>query len=216
MEARLTEIDPREVQRMLGDFGQELSLQTEQEIATAWKAVKEIAAPKLTYRIFPIKDIYLQEHILLGKDIRAMLANCNKVILFAATLGAPLDAYHRRLQITDMARAVWFDACANCAIEAVCDNFCHDLGMEYPFLTDRFSTGYGDLPLSVQQEFLTLLKMQQTIGVTLTEGGLMIPQKTVTALLGIADKPQNRRRDCLHCKSFATCGGKDTNHCEAR
>ena len=44
------------------------------------------------------------------------------------------------------------------------------------------------------------------IGVTLTETMLMLPQKSVSAVLGIADTPQPARvRGCAHCTLNQTC-----------
>ena len=52
-------------------------------------------------------------------------------------------------------------------------------------LLPRYSPGYGDLPLSVQPDFLAALDAQKTLGITLTETFLMIPSKSVTAIIGI-------------------------------
>ena len=49
-----------------------------------------------------------------------------------------------------MMKAVLFDSCASAAIEAVCDNLQKELQQSYPYLTDRYSCGYGDLPITLQ------------------------------------------------------------------
>ena len=44
------------------------------------------------------------------------------------------------------------------------------------------------------------------IGVACTDTLLMTPQKTVSALIGLADKPQPARiRGCAHCSMNRTC-----------
>ncbi|PKL15202.1 MAG: hypothetical protein CVV50_00855 [Spirochaetae bacterium HGW-Spirochaetae-6] len=50
-------------------------------------------------------------------------------------------------------------------------------------LTRRFSPGYGDLPLSFQKNLLDFLGADK-IGLTLNEGFLLIPEKSVTAVIG--------------------------------
>ncbi len=63
----------------------------------------------------------------------------------------------------------------------------------------------GDLPFDKQYEFASILNQQRMIGVGLTESGLLVPQKSVTAVFGIADRPQPMRfRGCSHCNLFRT------------
>ena len=52
-------------------------------------------------------------------------------------------------------------------------------------LTTRFSPGYGDFSLEHQPALLSLLDTQRRIGLTLSEGGMMLPTKSVTAIVGI-------------------------------
>ena len=107
-----------------------------------------------------------------------------------------------------MADAVLLDAAGSAAIEAVCDAFCADLAAELApwHLTGRFSPGYGDYPLEEQKAVFRLLDVTRRIGVNLTESGLMIPQKSVTALIGVSDTPQeNRRSGCGDCLGRFAC-----------
>ena len=126
----------------------------------------------------------------------------------AATLGAEVETLLRRTQVRSMADAVILDACAGAAIENVCDNLCADIAAAVApmYLTDRFSPGYGDLPLAQQDDLCRVLDVSRRIGVTLTEGGLMLPQKTVTAILGVSSEPPGeRRRGCGTCGLYETC-----------
>ena len=52
--------------------------------------------------------------------------------------------------------------------------------------TDRFSPGYGDLPLDVQKNIFPLLDCERKIGLTLNESLIMSPSKSVTAFVGMA------------------------------
>ena len=143
-----------------------------------------------------------------GEDIRAFLKDCDQVILMAATLGMEAETLLRRTQAKDMAQALILDAAASAAVENVCDNLCADLEAAFAprYLTDRFSPGYGDLPISQQRELFRLLDISRRIGISLSESGLMVPQKSVTALIGVSDRPQSRRsRGCAVCTMFADC-----------
>ena len=49
----------------------------------------------------------------------------------------------------------------------------------------RFSPGYGDVPISVQKEFLDSLDAGRRMGILLSESYLMSPSKSVTAIIGL-------------------------------
>ena len=51
--------------------------------------------------------------------------------------------------------------------------------------TKRFSPGYGDLALAHQKEVLKLLNAEKNVGITLTDTCLMVPTKSVSAIVGI-------------------------------
>ena len=143
-----------------------------------------------------------------GGLARRMLAECGQASLLVCTLGAGFDAWMRALQARDMARAVMLDALGSAWVEAGCDAAEGELSSRFPglYLTDRFSPGYGDLPLSVQPAILTATDAARRLGVTATESCLLIPQKTVTAVIGIADAPQPARiRGCAHCPMGEHC-----------
>lgn len=217
MEARLTSIDPGEALRYLGHRGApdgELLRRIEALSGSLIRAAK----PRLVWRRLPLNPE--NEYLLAGQDLRELLRECTDVVLFAATLGAEVELLLRRTQHRDMADAVILDACADCAIENVCDNFCADLAAEAApaHLTDRFSPGYGDLPLAHQRVLFDALNVTRRIGVTLTESGIMLPQKSVTAILGIAPTPQPRRDNrCAACSMYDTCTRrKEGNPCETQ
>jgi len=52
-------------------------------------------------------------------------------------------------------------------------------------LVSRFSPGYGDLPLDYQRTLLSVLDTSRKIGVSLTDSLLMVPSKSVSAIVGV-------------------------------
>lgn len=142
-----------------------------------------------------------------GRTAAKMLADCQQAAVLVCTLGAVFDRWMQQLQARDMSRAVMLDALGSAWVEAGCDAAEDAIRARFPgkFLADRFSPGYGDLPLDVQPR-LTALAGASRIGVTLTDAMLMYPQKSVTAVVGIADRPQPARvRGCAHCAMYKTC-----------
>lgn len=222
MQPRLTGINRKEALVYLGYKGGVISDGTMEDILRCEKLLLNTARPRVVWRQFallPDGSLSGTEFCPEGNDVRTLLRDCRQVILLAATLGAEVEALLRRTQIQNLADAVILDACASAAIENVCDNLCEDIGKAVAplHLTDRFSPGYGDLPFSQQPDFCRILDLPRRIGVTLSSSGLMIPQKSVTALMGVADRPQKMRfRGCAHCNMFETCTyRKDGQTCEA-
>lgn len=147
---------------------------------------------------------------LTGADAATFLKDCSSCIITAVTIGHRVDEELRRQQITDMSSAVILDSCASSAVESICNQLETDLEKEYEsrglFLTDRFSPGYGDLPLSLQPAICSTLSTEKTIGLSVTGGIMMTPTKSVTALIGIADRPQPKRlTGCSRCRMNAAC-----------
>ena len=136
-----------------------------------------------------------------------MLADCRHCAVLVCTLGAAFDQWMRREQSRDMSRAVMLDALGSAYVEAGCDAAEDAIRARFPgmHLTDRFSPGYGDLSLDVQPQLMALAGAGR-IGVTLTDSMLMAPQKSVTAIVGVADRPQPARvRGCAYCALNKTC-----------
>ena len=180
-------------------------------------AAEELAAqiqPRYTYKLFPL----MREEsgfrldgtnlLLSGRTAGLMLVQCNQAVLLACTLGTEFDTLIRSVQVRDMARAVILDACGSALVEQGCNEAERDIAARFPglYLTDRFSPGYGDLPLSLQPAICGLLDATRRIGIHVTPSFLMNPSKSVTAVIGLSDKPQMARiRGCAWCSMRETC-----------
>ena len=170
--------------------------------------------PRYWYRIVTVTHeadgVFLPEAGLRlpGQTAKLMLEECGQVALLACTLGAQCDSLLRTEQARDMAKAVVLDACASVWVEAGCDEAEREIAARFPekYLTDRFSPGYGDLPLEIQPELCRALDAQRRLGLCVTESLLLTPAKSVTAIVGLADRPQKRRiRGCDYCAMHQTC-----------
>lgn len=177
--------------------------------------------PRYVYRIFPILrkgDLFSlpQAGIILGRNTAGtMLGSCHQAVLLCCTLGTEFDTMLRARQARDMAEAVILDACGSALVEAGCDAVQRELQELFPdqHLTDRFSPGYGDLPLTLQPLICTALDAGRRIGVHVTPSLLLNPSKSVTAIVGLSHQPQMARvRGCGYCSMAETCalrkGGK--------
>ncbi len=147
-----------------------------------------------------------------GRMAAGMLAECEKAALLCCTLGPAFERMLLSARARDMAWAVALDACGSARVEEGCDEAEKALAARYPgfFLTDRFSPGYGDLPLDVQPRLLDVLDAQRRLGVYTLPSRLMVPVKTVTAVIGLSRRPQPARvRGCAHCNLSRDCAYRE-------
>lgn len=213
-----------EILRYLG-AGAQAPEDLRRQVSETSQRLAERIQPRFTYKVFPI----LRENdrlLLPAADLaledassRRMLADCQQVILLACTLGASFDAMLRAEQARNMANAVILDACGSALVEAGCDAAEEEIRTRFPalFLTDRFSPGYGTLPLSLQNDLCAVLDTPRRLGLHVTESCLLNPGKSVTALIGLSDRPQMARiRGCAYCALRKSCTfRKGGTRCEA-
>ena len=123
-----------------------------------------------------------------SRDLKAALSGCCGAVLFAATIGAGIDRLIRRYERLTPAKALILQAIGAQQAEALCDRFNVEItgslrasGFD---TRPRYSPGYGDLPLSVQPDMLSLTDAGRRMGITLNASYLMSPSKSVTAIIG--------------------------------
>ena len=152
-----------------------------------------------------------------GNSIRGLLTGCRRAIVMAATVSAEADRLISRISVSDMAGALAVDCLCSAAIEQVCD-----LAEEEIFShakaenrTMRFSPGYGDLPINVQPELLRYLNAQRRIGLTCGESCMLIPTKSVTAIIGVSDDSVHKQKSgCGICSMRESCSFRNSGDCK--
>ena len=166
--------------------------------AGAGKAQDASDSPRLDFSCFQVRS----------RSLAKNLQGCSEVILFAATIGEGADLLARKYGRINVAKAVVMQAAAAAMIEAFCDEENEKLRTEAAekdlYLRPRFSPGYGDFSLNHQRDFARVLEMQKTVGITLTESLLMLPSKSVTAVIGVSK--QDARCVLSGCESCRNAG----------
>ena len=190
---------------------------TEELRREAERLADELSAeirPRYVYRVFGLEHfpdcVRLQgaNVDLTGSSAGQMLAGCGQAALLACTLGTRFDAKLLSLQARDMSKAVIYDALGSALVETGCDEAERDIDRRFPelYLTDRFSPGYGDLPLALQPQLCAALDAGRRLGLTVSQSLLMNPVKSVTAVIGLSESPQPARiRGCGFCTLQKTC-----------
>lgn len=169
--------------------------------------VRRCAHPRAVLRILPVGEL---GPLLEGNDIQRLLADCEEAVLMAVTLGAELEKRLMQEEVTNLSNAYVMDLCASQAVEEAADRLegrlRERIRAEQKYLTNRFSPGYGDYPLRVQRPLLDYLNAGRAVGLTLTPTGLMVPRKSITAVMGISKAPKPEvYGSCRHCPLITKC-----------
>ena len=150
---------------------------------------EDLLAPALCYRTFEVNVkgniCDFGEFSVKSSDLAKNLKNCKNAVVFCATIGTAFDRLLIKYSRLSPAKALLFQSIGAERIEALCDDFCQHLNDEGYATRPRFSAGYGDLPLDTNKDIFAVLSPEEAVGVTLSEGMLMTPTKSVTAFVGL-------------------------------
>lgn len=195
----MMELDRREISRYLGCKGSSLS----PEVA----AYADACASELERTVLPRtigRRLSLAHLIGESRDLAHHLRHCQEGFLYAVTLGAETDRLLRRWSAQSMAKAAVGQAVCAAWLDQLCADYCQGIQTQLgpgEYLTPAFSPGYGDWALSAQGQVLDLLEAPKRIGLTLTAGGMLVPEKSITAVVGISDRKEEFcGQKCMRCK----------------
>ncbi len=152
---------------------------------------KEVIEPKTIYRIFPCKvngnEIKIGDYVFTSSRLAGHIDGCDRAVVFGATLGTKCDELLRKYTVTDIARASAFQAVLASYIEEVCDSLEETIKEENPSISmrSRYSPGYFDLDIHEQSKIFEMMDITKRTGITLTDTFMMVPTKSVTAIIGI-------------------------------
>lgn len=212
-------INQSEVLRYLQYRGQEIDKDLKDTIDECVDITKNKINPRYLSRIYPIqinKDNVVELEgtnlTLENKDIYELLKECNECVIMAATLGLEIEKEIKRHSYSDLTKGLIIDSCGTTAIEEVCDIIQDNVEKVFleqnKFITMRYSPGYGDLPIEKNIDILNVLNAQKQIGLTITSNGIMIPRKSVVAIIGISNikiDESKKEKSCENCKNYRNC-----------
>ncbi len=119
-----------------------------------------------------------------SEALKKNLLGCRSAYLLAVTLGMETERFLHRISILSPAKHFLADALASVYAEAAAELANQMLAREHS-LAKRFSPGYADLPISLQPALLSALEANKYLHITLKDSFFMIPQKSITAIIGI-------------------------------
>lgn len=201
-----------------------LDPQTKQLADQAFSILYAEATPKSIWKTISLNHLphglALGDIPLAGNNIQQHLRGCEIAVIMAATLSLTAEKALRQITAEDMALAVVADAVASAMVEMLCEDTEQEIRRKvpHPYITARFSPGYGDFPLQMQPLLLRLCDATRILGITATPQHMLIPQKSVTAILGCSHHPIHDARkaicgiNCSGCPHLQSCKHSQINH----
>jgi len=208
------EISSKEVLRYLGFHGAEANARTSAVIEEMIAVFAANVTPKSMYGIWDcqidISVVVIGGITINSKNLAKHLTDCRRAVLLAATLGPQADTLIRRYSVQDMEKAVVAQAVCAAMIEAYCDEITGKIENEFTQNKElcglhpvtRFSPGYGDFDIAHQKDILNLLNCRR-IGLTLTDGNMLIPSKSITAVIGFSQEKKQTAGKCESCAAVS-------------
>lgn len=209
-------IEKSELLRYLGHSGQDIDDRLQSRIDELSERCMRVSKPVCAYGVFPISETENGVSVsdgaayLSGKDISAHLHGAQSCAFMAVTLGMESEREMRALESVSVTDALIFSAACTALTESAAD-ICEEMIRKEAsesgrFLNFRYSPGYGDFPLEAQKKLLKLIDAEKSLGITLTDGLMMVPRKSVSAVIGIFEAmPEKRRGGCDLCSAGETC-----------
>ena len=183
IKGNLIRIDHRELATRLGGS-------TEGMQSIIYNSVLDNISAAYSVTLVPVSEVdgvlTLCDSEIKSSDLLKVVSGCERVVLLVATLGFALDRYIFSLGVRSASMQFVADALADALIEGVCDMAEVDVGESFK-LGNRFSPGYGDLPLSVGRDIVNATRSDASLGIRYTDSGLALPKKTVTAIIPVFD-----------------------------
>lgn len=196
-------IAPEKVERYLRTGGRDPALA--ERIESLRRDALKVVRPARVWRRFDRRDPSVAGRDGLGIDASRTLSlhldGCHAVYLVCGTIGAAFDAFQRKAAVRSAADAFVLQAIGAAAIEEWMDQSMADIRLELEAgetLVNRYSPGFGDFPLAAQRQLLSLVDAPRRAGVSLTDTLLMVPSKSVSAVVGVRraappDQQETRR-----------------------
>ena len=136
------------------------------------------------------------------------LAGAEQIVLVVCTIGPQLENMTSSWMEKDPVLGLALDGLGNAAVEKVAQQVCARLAdqahAEGQQASTPLSPGEPDWPVEVGQPQLFALLDPSKAGITLTSGGMMVPKKSISFVVGIG--PNMSQTDlCEMCSLKETC-----------
>lgn len=213
-----TTIDKNGVCRYLGYLhGQSLRASVSSLIDSQIEEAQRLIEPSYSCSIRRILDAesprtFIEGPVMFTSNIiTGILSRCHEAAIFVATIGAGVEKRVSHLMSRgEMLKSVVLDAVGSAAIEKVAceleESVRKRASLDGAKISRRYSPGYCDWDIK-QQKVLFGALTGDSAGVKLTEDSLMMPQKSISGVIGIGFDQDITVSSCLSC-SKKDCEGR--------
>lgn len=202
-------LSPAELRATLGYGTAEPGAEVQAIVDRLTKEALAICHPRLGFRI--VEGKVERMHLTLdglsfepGAIIAAQLRKGTCFAILIASVGAEMDAWlHDLREGEDVVAAYVADALGSVMAEAIVscglDRLEQHVAPEGLRITNSYSPGYCGWNVSEQHALFSLLP-ENFCGVRLCESGLMLPIKSVSAVVGVGPDVERRDYGCALCR----------------
>lgn len=121
-----------------------------------------------------------------SRNLMKNLEDCDSAYIMCVTLGPGADRLLKRAAVASVTRQFVVDAFLSAYVESICDHVQSGMEENHRFKA-RFAPGYGDFDITWQEKILEYGGGKE-IGIDLTESKLMVPTKSITAVIGVKNE----------------------------
>lgn len=188
-------LDQKMILRYLHYRGQGFSEHIENLLNEAIFQVKEHSECRYLLNKVEVRT-FLKSSVYASKDLQLHLKDAEYASLAVCTLGLEVSRKITYLMVSRPELATVMNAVASVAVEGLASQIHKSLGET----TMRYSPGYGDLNLLVHHQWLESLDAGKKIGVHCTEGGMLMPEKSIVFIAGHEkNAKEHKKKSCITC-----------------
>jgi cobalamin-dependent methionine synthase I len=214
------EVDKRHVLRRIGYKDDcEPSPRIANLISEYTQLAQKLIKPSYAYVIRNVdmvrqRDAFIGDLITFRSYVIArLLEQCQQVGAFLVTIGDELEKKATRLANEGLIlESYTLDAIGSSAVEKIAELMETEISKKVSAqgfcISRRFSPGYCDWSIRQQKELFRMID-GDSVGVSLTTGYLMIPQKSVSGIVGIGPS-------CADIESYNPCRTCNKRNCLGR
>lgn len=152
------------------------------------KEILESATPMYVADCYEMKKtdkgIYVGDILIKSHGFKRFAESYNACILLVCTLGLSIDKRIMKASVLSSTDAFILDAVADVYIEALYNYARLKLTRGYT-ASLGFSPGYADFDLRIGEKIVKMMSADKALGIKFTEGGLMIPKKSISTVVCI-------------------------------
>ena len=146
--------------------------------------------------------------VLTGPQVTHQLSGAQRVIAAVCTIGPELEESFAQFFAEDPLYALALDGLGNAAVECLSQQVCTDIAeqskQEGLQASAPLSPGSPEWPVEVGQPQIFKLLNPSKVGIELTSGGMMIPKKSVSFVVGLGPE-MSQTSMCSVCSLKDTC-----------